>query len=195
METFDLLDFRPFAPPDMELVRRWRNSPAVAEYMMSDRVISPEEHEKWFMRMIEDPRQRYWVVSYLGKDAGVMYVYNIDSENSRCYVGDYIGEPSLQRHKGIGAFIAYAFVAYGFDVLNSHKICGEVLSSNPNSLKLHMRFGFKNEGVLREQIRKGDRWDDLVLLGLLRSEWEVIQPEWKERLQQLATRLREREAR
>jgi len=60
---------------------------------------------------------------------------------------------------------------YVFDDLKLNKLCGEVLSSNGKSIRLHQRLGFSIEGVLREHHRVDGKFEDVHLFGLLRDEW------------------------
>ncbi len=44
---------------------------------------------------------------------------------------------------------------------------------NTGAMKTLHRNGFAREGVLREAVLLGDKWQDRVLFGLLRAEWEA----------------------
>jgi hypothetical protein len=41
---------------------------------------------------------------------------------------------------------------------------------------MHLRFGFVREGLLRQHIRRGDNFLDVVVLSILRTEWDVQKP-------------------
>jgi RimJ/RimL family protein N-acetyltransferase len=57
--------------------------------------------------------------------------------------------------------------------LNLHKVCGQVLAGNEASIRLHLKLGFHQEGILRQQQRIGESYRDLVCFGILRQEWQA----------------------
>jgi len=63
---------------------------------------------------------------------------------------------------------------YAFNELGLHKLCCEVLAFNTPVVKLHEKFGFKVEGILRDQYHRDGQFIDIYRLGLLASEWERI---------------------
>jgi RimJ/RimL family protein N-acetyltransferase len=71
---------------------------------------------------------------------------------------------------------------YAFDQLKLHKLCCEVLAFNTPVIKLHEKFGFKVEGTLREQYKRGDNFVDIYRLGILAAEWAEQGPTMKEKL-------------
>jgi RimJ/RimL family protein N-acetyltransferase len=73
--------------------------------------------------------------------------------------------------RGTGRRLGKAALEYGFGTLGLHKICGQVLSFNDASLRMHQALGFREEGCLREQSPIDDTHHDLVCFGLLAREW------------------------
>src|SRR4051812_23447020 len=91
---------------DSSMLLHWRNQPHVAEYMYTDHVISQTEHETWFQSALVNPSRRYWIAEFLGQNAGLVNLYDIDAHNKRAYWAFYIGELALQS-RGIGGLIEY----------------------------------------------------------------------------------------
>ena len=52
------------------------------------------------------------------------------------------------------------------------KIWGEALSVNKNILNIHKKFGFNIEGILRRQIKKKNKYLDIVRISMFASEWQ-----------------------
>jgi UDP-4-amino-4,6-dideoxy-N-acetyl-beta-L-altrosamine N-acetyltransferase len=153
------------------MVREWRNRPEVAKYMFSDHVITPEEQEAWFHKISHDQGYKIWIIVCDGVDVGLANLYNIDFRNSRCYWGSYVAAPAL-RGKGIGSFVEFLVLTYVFDHLQLHKLCCEVMAFNRSAIDVYRSFGFKEEGVLRDHVFKAGSRHDVVVLGILREEWE-----------------------
>lgn len=166
-----MITLRDVSPADRDLMLAWRNLPEVAAYMYSDHVITPEEHGRWFARMLTDETVKYWIIVQDGRDAGVANLAAIDRRNSRCSWAFYLADPAT-RGKGAGGFVEYQVLSYVFDGLGLNKLCCEVLAFNEQVVSLHQRFGFQQEGLFRQHIVKKGEKLDVVALALLRSDWD-----------------------
>jgi len=174
---------RDVQPQDKQMLLEWRNSPEVARYMYTDHVITQEEHDRWFENAMKDPSRRYWIIVCDGKDVGLANICDLDWHNKRCNWGFYIAESSA-RGRGIGSFVEYTIIRYVFEELRLNKLCGDLLSFNEAVINMHKNFGFKQEGILRQHIIKNGIPYDVVCIGLLREEWEVLKPDIEKRLRQ-----------
>lgn len=155
---------------DIQKVRNWRNSPEISDYMYTDDVISYEQQESWFNRLIKDDSQKVWIIEYNSIQIGVAYLYSIKQNFKTCYWGFYIGEKDF-RGKGLGNLIEYQVIDYVFNRLFFNKLLCEVLEFNYAVIKLHEKYGFRREGFFREHILKNNQFLNVVSLGLLKSEW------------------------
>ena len=68
----------------------------------------------------------------------------------------------------------YAFTKWGL-----HELCCEVLAFNSTVIKLHEKFGFKVEGILREQHKLEDAFIDIFRLGMLAADWSAKREEMR----------------
>ncbi len=176
-----MIHLRDIQPEDKEKTLKWRNLPEIAKYMYTDHYITPEEHERWFRRISDDPGCRYWVIVCDGVDVGLANIYNLDQQNQRCYWAFYVAGPTV-RGKGVGSFVEYSILHYVFDKLGLNKLCCEVLGFNKAVVNMHKKFGFQQEGMYREHIIKAGQPFDVVALAMLHSEWEANKPQVEERL-------------
>lgn len=94
----------------------------------------------------------------------------LDSENNCAELGYWIGKPYWGR--GYCTEAARAIVRYGFDDLHLHRIHSSHFASNPASGRVMQKIGMTREGCLRQHIRKWGQWEDVVLYGILRSQWQ-----------------------
>ncbi len=176
-----MISLRDVRPEDKDMIRDWRNLPEVRQYMYTDHIITPEEHEKWFQGIFGDPTRRYWVIVLDGEDVGLVNLYGIDHRNKRCSWAFYVASPST-RGKGVGSFVEYSTLRYVFDELGFNKLCCEVLVTNPPVINMHKSFGFVQEGYYRQHILKGGDFVDVVALAMLKEEWDARKPKIEERL-------------
>ena len=167
------LALRSLTSGDRERLLRWRNLPHVARFMYTEHEISGEEHAAWFERALVDPARRYWIIVVDGIETGLVGLYDIDRVHRRCALAIYIAELD-KRGKGIGSFVDYAVLSYVFDRLEFNRISCEVLAENDHGWRIHLKCGFSIEGRLRRFIRKGDAYHDVVLLAMLRQDWQGV---------------------
>jgi RimJ/RimL family protein N-acetyltransferase len=66
--------------------------------------------------------------------------------------------------------------------LGVRKVCCGVLDFNMPGIDVHKRFGFLEEGRLRQHVVNDGQAVDVVCLGLLRGEWEAGKDQVEERL-------------
>lgn len=169
----DDINFVNIEEKDLEMIRKWRNSPEVAQYMYTDDEITPGQQEEWLKKIGKEKNNRYWIIEFQGKKLGLVYLNNIDYTNSKCHWGFYLGDTSL-RGKGIGAKVEYQLLNYVFEELQLNKLYGEVFSFNEKVVQMHERFGFRREGYLRQHINKNQKFLDVITIGLLNSEWNQL---------------------
>lgn len=166
-EQFGIL--RPIKDSELELMLSWRNAPAVRENMYTTHEISAAEHISWWERISGSDSQRYFMYAFQGQPLGIVGFTNLDQENQNSSWAFYA---SPNAPKGTGSRMEFLALDYAFKELGLHKLCCEVLAFNTPVIKLHEKFGFKVEGILRDQYHREGRFIDIFRLGLLVSEWE-----------------------
>lgn len=96
-------------------------------------------------------------------------IYKIDSRIRRAEYGILIGAKNA-RGKGYGTRITNAMADYGFSVLGLHKIKALVLKENLPSYYMFKKCGFIEEGVLKDENFKNNRYYDVVILSKFNNE-------------------------
>ncbi|MDJ0765387.1 MAG: UDP-4-amino-4,6-dideoxy-N-acetyl-beta-L-altrosamine N-acetyltransferase [Myxococcota bacterium] len=176
-----MIELRDVVASDKETMRQWRNLPEVSKYMLTSHEISHEEHSVWFDNMLKDNRCRYWIVMLDSEAVGVANIAGIDLRHSRCSLGFYLPSPQV-RGKGVGSFVEYSILDYVFERMKLNKLCAEVIRFNKVGIGIHKKFGFVEEGLLRQHIMKQGTPHDVVCLSMLRSEWKTLKADLKARL-------------
>lgn len=75
------------------------------------------------------------------------------------------------RGKGYGRDVLRVLLGYGFRSRNLHRIHLQTLASNEPAMRAYRAAGFVEEGRRREHAWVEGRYDDVVLMSVLRSEW------------------------
>jgi len=172
---------RLLTPDDSARVLAWRNSPEVSAYMYSDHQIGQAEHDRWFAGALTASDRRYWIIEADGQPVGLANLARIDPAAKRCDWAYYLGEAST-RGQGLGSRIEYIVLRHVFDALGLNKLWCEVLLENEGVWKLHESFGFTREALYRQHVVKDGRFQDVVGLGMLASDWQAARPAIEARL-------------
>jgi ribosomal-protein-alanine N-acetyltransferase len=103
--------------------------------------------------------------------AGITGLSEFSARDLRCVVGTWFG----RRFWGSGANReSKALVAHlAFAVLGMRRLGSYSNPDNVRSTNALLGVGFRQEGVLRQWHRHGDRWLDVNVFGMLRDEWEA----------------------
>jgi len=153
---------------ELDLMLFWRNAPAVRANMYTRHEISEEEHLAWWSRTCQRTDQLYFMYEHGNTPLGIVGITAIDMINSNCSWAFYA---SPDAPKGTGSRMEYLAIEHVFSVLKLHKLYCEVLAFNIPVIKLHLKFGFEQEGVLRQHHLVEGEYVDIHRLGLLQAEW------------------------
>jgi ribosomal-protein-serine acetyltransferase len=106
-----------------------------------------------------------------GRIVGVLGFYRLDWENRSTSVGYWIAESSQRQGTVTRAVRALTDHAFRTWKLNRVEIRAGV--DNVRSRAIPARLGFKEEGVLRQVERVGDRYVDHVVYAMLAADWDT----------------------
>ena len=95
-------------------------------------------------------------------------------------LGYWIGVPYWNR--GFATETSRALIDYAFGALALTRLSACYLARNPESGRVLAKLGFVEEGVIRAGSFKHGYGEDLVLTGLLRSEWCLADAATKSRV-------------
>ncbi|MGR5354128.1 UDP-4-amino-4,6-dideoxy-N-acetyl-beta-L-altrosamine N-acetyltransferase [Vibrio sp. DNB22_19_2] len=173
------MEFIPLSHNDLDMILEWRNAPEVRSKMYTSHEISLEEHRAWFERLKEDPTKTYFLAQLNGEPVGVVGFSEINLVPGIATWAFY-ASPTAPR--GTGSLMEYYALEYAFTNLELHKLRCEVLGFNQIVVKLHKKFGFVEEGRLRDAFYDGSTYHDIVHLGIFAPEWEEIKSLLKAKL-------------
>lgn len=158
---------------DLEMVMNWRMTSHVTQNLFTDPKLNMELQYKWFESISNDESVKHWIIQAGDKPVGLLWLYCIDLINQRCEWGCFIGEDDY-RGKGLGRPLECNIYDYVFDVLKLNKLYGEVLECNEIGIKIHEKFGFEVEGVLKQHICKNGQFYNVAYMAILSEKWHSI---------------------
>lgn len=159
-----------------------------------------ESFERWnrdsdYLRLLDDfPATQYsaaMVKDWIEKDEGdglLLMIRDRESQKTigfielgghdwlahNAWVGIGIGEPDF-RGKGYGTEAMNLILRFAFHSQNLHRVNLGVFGYNNRAVRSYEKCGFKYEGTEREYIYKEDQRWDMIMMGVLRPEWEQLQ--------------------
>jgi diamine N-acetyltransferase len=147
---------------------RWRNEGRDA---FIDGLPFPlESHLAWFEAKLSDRRTRLWTVIREEQAVGMIGLTEIDHRQQSAELAWVYVEPAA---RGLGTEVVRAVLSLGFRELNLHRIHLSVLADNARAIRCYERAGFREEGRLREAVFKGGERRDLIIMAVLRPEFET----------------------
>jgi len=156
----------------IERVRNWRNTEEIKKYMINDHYIDKNEHNIWIKNLRNKNTMKAWLIKYEKKYIGLVYLLNINYEQKTTDWGFYIADKS-ERGKGIGSISLYKLIEYVFNEMKFNEMETIVLCNN-TIIKLYKKFGFKIEKKLKNYLLKNNKYIDVFVMKLLRSNWKNL---------------------
>ncbi len=108
-------------------------------------------------------------IFYDNRLVGGVGMHNWDQATKRAQVGYWISRD--QEGKGIINKSLAKFISFLFEKTGLNKIEIHFIPSNNRSAKVASRLGFKVEGIIRQSVTRNGMPEDIVIAGLLKSEW------------------------
>jgi UDP-4-amino-4,6-dideoxy-N-acetyl-beta-L-altrosamine N-acetyltransferase len=128
------------AASDLELVRSWRNSPEIRDYMVYREYISEEMQRRWFAS-INNRYNFYSVIHYEGQAIGLSHTKNVDWHTMTGEGGMMIWSKAHQ-NSNVPFLAALLGTDWMFQQLGMNTIVGRVLKTNKRALRYDRALGY-----------------------------------------------------
>jgi len=101
---------------------------------------------------------------------GEVVINEIDRDNNSANIRiAMFGDEDV--NKGFGTEAMRLMVDYGFKNLRLHRISLGVYAFNPRAIRAYEKVGFKQEGVLRDDLYWDGEYYDSIIMSILEHEW------------------------
>ena len=98
----------------------------------------------------------------------------LDWKNRVVEIGIFIGDKAYW-NQGYGTDALQVLLRFVFQQLNMNKVSLQVLSFNGRAQRVYQRLGFIEEGCLRQERYVDGSYHDMLVMGLLREEYEAAE--------------------
>lgn len=169
-----LVRLRPVQPEDLPDIARLANDAEIAS-QLRDQFPHPytANHAAVFFQWVQQGALGHvWLITVNSEVAGILSLLpQQDIYRHAAEIGYWLGRPFW--NKGIMTK-AIALVLYqGFVILGFKRIFAGVFSSNPASVRVLIKNGFKTEGIRKDAVLKNNLFRDEQMLALLKCDYEA----------------------
>jgi len=173
MET-DRVILTPLSQEDSPLLWQWINTRALVTQSSTYRPVHAGSHEEWFAGIQKRPDSVVFAIRLLAdnKLIGTCQLHSIQPVHRCAELQIRIGLVEC-RGKGYGAQALQQLLEFGFRDLNLNRIHLHVLADNQAARRLYARHGFQQEGCLRSAAFIDGRYQDILIMALLRDEYHA----------------------
>lgn len=177
------LRLRPLESSDAQAIQQAASVREIADTMISlphpypdgeaERYIAQQQTERGDGRSVTFSVEKKTVGGFIG----LVEIRNIDREHS---------EGELSFWMAVEAWgqcymseVVKIIVQYGLECLDLNRLYAYHMLRNPASGRVLEKNGFKQEGVLRQRVRKWGEFEDVALWAILQQEWQNSQSKVK----------------
>lgn len=164
------LSLRTPRPEDADALFELGRDPEVVRFFSWGPYRERDEAAAFIDRARAERPHEFFIVGPDDRPIGLTGLTELSERDRRAVVGTWLG----REHWGTGANreSKELILHYAFAVLELQRVSAYAHPDNTRSLRALERLGFVREGTLRHwHVHRGDP-RDVVILGLLREEWE-----------------------
>ena len=131
-------------------------------------------NEKSFDKHLEDEDPSYFVIEADSKVIGEIFLHHQHLRSGTTHFGIGIYDAGYVG-KGYGRDALKVFLQWAFQIQGYRRISLTVGVTNERAIRVYQSCGFVQEGRFREEAFYNGHYEDVLAMGLLRSEWEAAQ--------------------
>lgn len=158
---------------DIERWRVWFNDPETRRFMDRLYPYSAYDGERFYEQQRGSETDKVFSIDTLeGVHIGSIGLHHLDWVSRHAELGIMIGDEAY-RGKGYGADAIRTLLGFAFSEMNLHRVELLAMEYNARGIACYRRVGFKHEGIRRQAHFSQGRYWDMVVMGILASEFEA----------------------
>lgn len=159
---------RKFEKKDILNKIRWINDKNNNQYLHYDLPLEYDKTLSWFINN-RDRNDRFdAVVEADGIPVGLIGLLSIDRKNSKAEYYIMLGE-ARYKGKGVAKLASEILLKHAFEKLEINRVYLFTEIENTRAQKLFEKIGFKKEGLLKKDIKNGNKFVDRYIYGICRN--------------------------
>lgn len=159
---------------DMEFLREMINDQEMERNVVGwSFPVSKYEQQKWYESQMQNKLNIRFVIELEGRTIGLATLTNIDWKNRKaCHGVKLLGDNV--KGKGYGTDVVNTIMKYAFEELQLNRLYSTILEYNIASRNLYKKCGWTEEGISRKSVFKNDKYNDEILIGIIREDYEKL---------------------
>lgn len=158
----EALHLVPLSESHLEATLRWMNDPELMKLLDREHIISRAEHADWFKKLISDSTRAYFAIEVESIHIGNVWFVDIDARNKKAELRVALG---AAHDRGYGSMAIEFLTRHAFSALKLHRLYAYVLAFNIRAVRAFEKAGFKKEGLLLGDRKRGESYVDSWLLA------------------------------
>lgn len=169
--TGKITTLRPITIDDAEITLKWRLSNRAKMLQRGAQTI--EEQASWIANKLNTDELNF-IIEYKNRPVGMIALHDINSTHKSAQMGRLlIGEEEWVDKAPVAFEADLMLCDYAFNVLNMHKLYGDVMEENHGMIKTRLYLGYNKDGVLREHYLSDGVYKNTVAVSLLEEEYRT----------------------
>lgn len=129
-------------------------------------------YEKWYDKQLDNKDQSWFAIEADGKMIGDLGLHHESRQDQATSFGIGIGDPDYVG-KGYGREAMRLFLDYVFRIRGWRRVWLETSANNERAIRSYKAIGFVEEGRLRQHTWNNGKFEDAIIMGLLKHEWDA----------------------
>ncbi len=153
---------------------KWMNDSEVTRFLESRfRSYTRSDLEQYILSQRSDPSVSFLAIeeNSSGRHIGNLKIGPLNPRHETAEIGILIGAKDFLG-RGFATEAIELAVRYAFTNFTVRKLTAGCYAENRQSARIFLKNGFVREGVRRQQVMDGHIPSDVILMGLLRSDWQ-----------------------
>jgi len=125
---------------DLELVRQWRNSPRISQYMEYQEYITPEMQQEWF-KSVHNKNNLYLIIEHDHQKIGLINAKNINWDDHSLEGGIFFWEEEVY-NTPLPALVSLMFSELVVRAIRL-KIYAHIMRTNDRAIRYNLQLGFE----------------------------------------------------
>jgi RimJ/RimL family protein N-acetyltransferase len=166
---------------DLDILQKWYEDPEVSHWASGshpDTLFSRYALEEQFEREARsDSIGRFMVETQNEIPIGLISFKSTSWQIRSVVIGIFLGEKEYWGH-GYGTEAVRIFLHHLFEQCNYRRVELETWTGNARAIRTYEKCGFQIEGRLRDGFYVDGQYQDRIVMGILRNDYEQIKNTW-----------------
>ena len=164
---------RPLEREDAPIFVPWVNDQEITRNLILYRPMNRDQEEEFIARASKDQAGMVLGIALRKDDRliGNTGFHALHLKDRHIGFGILIGDKT-EWDRGYGTEATALMARYGFETLNLNRIWLHVYEHNSRGRRAYEKVGYQVEGTLRKHSYRDGRYWDVIVMGLLREEWD-----------------------